>query len=161
MAERPEVAEHLLARLRAVCLGLPEAYEEPAWAGTRWRIRTRTFAHVIRIDGGWPPAYARAAGSAGPLTVLTFRSSGPELHALGASRHPFFRPVWFDDIVGMVLDDDTDWEEVGELLTESFCLLAPPGGGCRRRQATSTRRRGQRSGSGEAADKAGADERVT
>jgi hypothetical protein len=27
--------------------------------------------------------------------------------------------------VGMVLDDDTDWAEVAELLIESYCLLAP------------------------------------
>jgi hypothetical protein len=25
----------------------------------------------------------------------------------------------------MVLDDDTDWEEVRELVTESYCVLAP------------------------------------
>jgi hypothetical protein len=24
-----------------------------------------------------------------------------------------------------VLDDDVDWDEVAELLTESYCLLAP------------------------------------
>ena len=27
--------------------GSPEAREEQAWVGTRWRIRTRTFAHVL------------------------------------------------------------------------------------------------------------------
>ena len=57
--------------------------------------------------------------------MLTFRSSGPELDALAAAGHPFFRPVWFPDIVGMVLDDDVDWDEVAELLTESYCVLAP------------------------------------
>lgn len=25
----------------------------------------------------------------------------------------------------MVVDDDTGWDEVAELLTESYCLLAP------------------------------------
>jgi hypothetical protein len=25
----------------------------------------------------------------------------------------------------MVLDDHTDWEEVAELMTESYCVLAP------------------------------------
>ena len=78
MIERPEVAPETVAALRAVCLALPEAYEEPAWVGTRWRIRTRTFAHVVVIDDGSPPAYARAAGSDGPLTVVTFRGAGQE-----------------------------------------------------------------------------------
>ncbi|MCW2798958.1 MAG: hypothetical protein JWQ70_430, partial [Aeromicrobium sp.] len=41
-----EVPPEILDRLRPICLGLPEAYEEPAWTGTRWRVRTRTFAHV-------------------------------------------------------------------------------------------------------------------
>jgi hypothetical protein len=25
----------------------------------------------------------------------------------------------------MVLDDDTDWDEVDEVVTESYCVLAP------------------------------------
>lgn len=29
------------------------------------------------------------------------------------------------DVVGMVLDPDVDRTELAELLTESFCLLAP------------------------------------
>ncbi len=125
MTDHADVPLEVVARLRAVCLALPEAYEEPAWVGTRWRIRERTFAHVVMIDAGWPPAYARAAGTDGPAIVLTFRSSGPELHALGGAGHPFFRPRWATDIVGMVLDADADWDEVAELLTESYCVLAP------------------------------------
>ena len=56
---------------------------------------------------------------------LTFRSSGPELNVLANSPHPFFKPVWFENIVGLIIDDDTDWDEVQELLTESYCVLAP------------------------------------
>lgn len=29
------------------------------------------------------------------------------------------------NVVGIVLDDDVDWEEVSELLTESYCIMAP------------------------------------
>ena len=121
-----EVPAPIIARLRSICLALPDAQQEDAWVGTRWRVRRKTFAHVLAVENGWPPAYARAAGSDGPLLALTFRSSGPELEALSASGHPFFKPVWFPDIVGMVLDDESDWEEVAELLTESYCVLAPP-----------------------------------
>ncbi len=70
---RGDAAPEIVAELRSVCLALPQAYEEDAWVGTRWRVRTRTFAHVVAIDGGWPRAYARAAGTVGPATVLTFR----------------------------------------------------------------------------------------
>ena len=111
--------------VRRLCLALPEVVEEQAWVGTRWVVRKRNVAHVVAIDAGWPPAYARALGSDGPAVVLTFRSSGPELDALTAAGLPFFKPVWFPDIVGLVLDDDTDWDEVAELVTDSYCLLAP------------------------------------
>ena len=125
MAQHTEVADEILAALRSVCLELPEAQEEQAWVGTRWVIRKKNFAHVLTIDSGWPPAYARAAGSDGPITVLTFRSSGPELDAFGNAGHPYFRPVWFPDIAGMVIEDDIDWDMVAELLRHSYCVMAP------------------------------------
>jgi hypothetical protein len=80
------------------------------------------------IEAGWPPAYARAVGTDtadGPITVMTFQSSGPELDAFSHIGYPYFRPPWRPGIVGMVLDANVDWDEVGELLVESYCLLAP------------------------------------
>jgi hypothetical protein len=80
---------------------------------------------VLVVEDGWPPAYARAAATAGPLTVVMFRSSGAELEVLRRSGAPFFAPVWRDDEVGMMLADDVDWDEVAELITESYCAQAP------------------------------------
>lgn len=120
-----EVPPEMVDRLRSACAELPEAYEEAAWVGIRWRVRKHTFAHVLAVDGGWPPAYARAAKNDGPITVLTFQSSGEELEVFSRIGHPYFRPVWRPGIVGMVLDGDTDWTEVAELVTEGYCLLAP------------------------------------
>ena len=120
-----DVAAEVVDRLSTICLSLPESRQEHAWVGTRWRIRQHTFAHVVKIEDGWPPAYAKAAASDGPLTVLTFQSSGDELQALSNVGHPYFRPPWRPGIVGRVLTDDVDWTEVAELITESYCLLAP------------------------------------
>lgn len=120
-----DVSHEVESALRTVCLALPEAYEEQAWVGTRWMVRKKTFAHVLLVDGGWPPAYAKAARTDGPATLLMFRSSGAEAHALRTMGPPFFAPVWRADEVGMVLDAAVDWDEVVELLTESYCLLAP------------------------------------
>jgi hypothetical protein len=120
-----EVPEPIVDRLRAICAGLPEAREEQAWVGTRWRIGKQTFGHLVTIADGYPPVYARVAGTDGPITVLTFQSSGEELDALSKVGHPFFRPPWRPRIVGMFVDDDTNWDEVAELVTESYCLLAP------------------------------------
>lgn len=113
-------------RLRAICLALPEAHEEPAWTGTRWRVRTKTFAHVIEVDEGSPPSLAKVRDVVPlPATVVTFRSTGEELAALRAAGHPFCYVGFGRDAMAMALDDRTDWDEVRELLTESYCLLAP------------------------------------
>jgi hypothetical protein len=114
-----------LERVRAAAMALPDAYEEPAWVGTRWRVRGRTFAHLLVIRDGKPAGYARAYGADGPVTVLMFRSSGPELEALRHVGLPFFAPPWRGDEVGLVVDDGTDWDEVRELVTESYCVQAP------------------------------------
>ena len=44
-----DVPKALEARVRSLCLALPDAHEEAAWVGTRWRIRTKTFAHVLGL----------------------------------------------------------------------------------------------------------------
>jgi hypothetical protein len=129
VAESANLPAELVASVRAVCLRLPEAHEEPAWVGIRWRVGKRTFAHLLAIESGWPPAYARAAATDGPVRVLTFRSPSPERDALCTMGQPFFKPAWGPDVMGLVLDGGVnpgvDWNEVAELITESYCLLAP------------------------------------
>jgi hypothetical protein len=117
--------DRVVGRLRSICLALPEAYEEPAWVGVRWRVRSRTFGHVLSIDQGWPPAYARAAATDGPAHVLMFRSTGAELEALRSAGAPFFSTPWRRDEIGVALTDRTDWVEIAELVTESYCTQAP------------------------------------
>ena len=38
---------------------------------------------------------------------------------------PYFKTGWGVNVVGIVLDDDTEWTELAELLTDSYCLQAP------------------------------------
>ncbi|MFE0172388.1 MmcQ/YjbR family DNA-binding protein [Streptomyces sp. NPDC059002] len=121
-----EVPLDVLTHLRTVCLNLPDAHEEPAWIGTRWRIRTATFAHVYLTD--WTRSAspsARAIATEGLTTTLTFRSHGEEFEALTNAGAPFFRLSWGRNVVGMRLDGATDWAEVAELLTESYRVQAP------------------------------------
>lgn len=125
MTRPADVPPEVLDRLRPICLGLPETYEEAAWVGTRWRIRKRTFAHVLSVDPDHQMAYARAAETDQPICVLTFHSPGDEIAGLVSGGHPFFKPAWSPSVVGMVLDGGEDWDEIAELLTESFRLLAP------------------------------------
>ena len=119
------IPNDVLTKLRAACLGLPDAHEEKAWVGIRWCIRKKNFGHVVMIHEGWPPAYALATGSDGPACGLTFRLSASKLVAPRFARRPFFRLVWFPNIAGLLLDDSVDWDGVESLLTLSYCVLAP------------------------------------
>jgi len=110
-----DVPDGIVRRVRAACAHLPEAYEEQPFLRVRWRIRGRTLADVVTVD--------RAEG---PITCMYVHSAEPELSALVASGDPFY-PGWGGGLVAMVLREDgtTDWDEVKELVTDSYCLLAP------------------------------------
>ena len=112
--EYADVAPAIENRMRSLCLAFPEVVERPAWAGTQWRTRNRMFAHVLAVDF-----------ADGPVTVLIFRSSGQELNALRGSGDPFFRPAWGVDAVGMVIEPGADWRKISELVTDSYCTVAP------------------------------------
>ena len=122
---RIEPDAEVVARLGTIALALPEAYEEDAWTGTRWRIRAKTFAHVMVGQEGFESSFRAITGVADPTTLLTFRATGDELLALVHTGLPFYKPPWSSTIVGMVVDDDTDWAEVAELLAESYRFCAP------------------------------------
>jgi YjbR len=113
-ATRVPVPPAIVQRVRLACAHLPEAYEEQPFDGFRWRIRGRTLADL-----------ETRVGEIGTLTCVTFHA-GEEGDSLIAVGHPFY-PGWGPGLVAMVLTDDatTDWDDVRELLTESYCLLAP------------------------------------
>jgi predicted DNA-binding protein (MmcQ/YjbR family) len=120
---RPEPDPQFVARVGEVALSLPEAHEEDAWTGVRWRIRQRTFAHVVALHHD--DAVERLGITDGrKVTVVTLRSAGEERAALRAIGAPYL-DSWTDDVVAVVLDEDTDWSELGELLVESYRLMAP------------------------------------
>lgn len=114
MLNQVTVSLAIVQRVRAACAHLPEAYEEQPFGGFRWRIRGRTLAELKAWEA-----------EEGTLTRVTFHA-GAEGYHLVATGHPFY-PGWGPGLVAMVLTDDekTDWEDLRELLTESYCLLAP------------------------------------
>ncbi|QIG43864.1 MmcQ/YjbR family DNA-binding protein [Nocardioides anomalus] len=122
---RTEPTAEVVARVGETASRLPEAVEEEAWTGVRWRVRGATFAHVLVAQQGYTSAYREATGVTEPTTVLTFRSAGDELLALTHAGPPFWKPAWSPTAMGMVLDDATDWAEVAELVTDSYRCCAP------------------------------------
>ena len=120
-----DLSPDLVERVGAICLALPEAHEHDAWIGVSWRIRQRTFAHLARVDAPDGLVFSRAVPVRPPVDVITFRSTGDELDALVHGGFPFYKPSWSPTVVGLVLTPALDWHELEELLTESYCLLAP------------------------------------
>lgn len=113
-------------RLRSICGTLPDAYEERAWVGVRWRIRAKTFAHACAVEPGNPTSDAvRIFAPDRPLDVVSFRVPADDVAGLSAMGFPFYRPGWGANVVGLVLTADTDWDEVAELLTDSYRIQAP------------------------------------
>ena len=110
-ADRPLVPEQMVLRIGAVLGALPQTVEEPAWVGVRWRVGQATVAHVF--------------GGEDQLFRITFRAEPDEVMAFEHLGSPYFRAGWGRNVVGMILDDDTDWAELAELLTDSYCLQAP------------------------------------
>ena len=115
MTDYVDVDPGVLRQLGERCLALPEAWDEPAWTGHRVLVRKKNFAHV----------FALCEDEDTVKTIVAVRSPDDERDALLATGHPFFLLGWGRDAVGMVLDDHTDWDEVTEIVTESYCVLAP------------------------------------
>jgi len=111
MPERPLVPEEMVLRIGEILTALPECEEENAWVGTRWRVGSATVAHVF--------------GGEDQLFRITFRGEPDEVIAFEHLGAPYFRASWGGNVIGLLLDDDTDWEELAELLTDSYSLHAP------------------------------------
>ena len=111
ISDRPPVPEEWVLRIGEVMAVLPECEEAAAWVGTCWRIGAATVAHVF--------------GGEDQLFRITFRAEPDEVLAFQHLGAPYFKASWGGNVVGLLLDADTDWEEVAELLTDSYCLQAP------------------------------------
>jgi hypothetical protein len=117
-----EVPQDIVERVRALCLALPEVTVRVDHSLTRTRstaesfdIRRRAFCLLVAPeDPARPPV---------PLRVL--RVDPDDRPALLSVGHPFFVSRAGRDRIRVLLTDDTDWEEIRELVTESYRLLAP------------------------------------
>jgi YjbR len=117
-----DIGEGFVERIRALCLALPEvtARVDDSLSPARstaysYEIRRRSFCLLVAREG--------AAGQTVPLLVLRARSG--EREALVSIGYPFFASRAGHDRIVVVLTGDTDWEEIRELVTESYRILAP------------------------------------
>lgn len=111
VSDRPDVPEEILDRLEQIMSGFPKARREDAWVGQRWRVGTSTIAHVF--------------GGEDQLFRIVFHGEPDEVAAFEHLGHPYFRAGWGANVIGMIVDDETDWQELTELLTDSYRVQAP------------------------------------
>lgn len=103
--------------VRKACASLPEVTDEEVRGRVVFRIRKRVFLNLLAVDD---PAGNR-------VSIVSLKVEPSELAALIANGHPYFRlgssqaAGW----VGVVIDQDTDWSELQELATDSYCFAAP------------------------------------
>jgi len=101
-----------LARLRRLCLALPQAEERRTWDCATFRVRARIFAmHVA-----W-------AGEA----VWCKAPPGVQAMLVEVAPERFFVPPYVGcrGWIGVRLDRATDWRELAELIERSWRMTAP------------------------------------
>jgi predicted DNA-binding protein (MmcQ/YjbR family) len=103
-----------VARIRAIAMALPEAEEKPFGGHTSapaFRVRDKFFV-MLNEDGSEMNVKA-PKGAQGILVA-----SDPE-------RFYVPRYVGPKGWVGVRVGVSADWDEVAEMITESYCLIAP------------------------------------
>lgn len=107
-----------IARLREICLALPEAHEVEAWGEPTFRVRNKVFAMY---------ASAGTHHGAGRPGVWCKASFGNQSLLVQSAPSRYFVPpyVGVRGWVGIFLDDGPDWPEVGALMEDSYRLVAP------------------------------------
>ncbi len=105
--------EDPLDQIRAICLALPEATEGGGVGNPSFRVRDRIFAMQHGVDGR-RSVWCKAPPGVQPALV----DSRPE---------QFFVPpyVGCHGWIGLWLDVELDWEEVADLVEESYRMTAP------------------------------------
>jgi YjbR protein len=117
-----EVPEDIVERVRTLCLALPEVTVRVDYS----LIRARSTAHSFDIRRRSFCLLVAREGPAGkPVPLLVLRADAEERKALLSIGRPFFAPRASRDRIGVLLTDDTDWEEIRELVIESYRVLAP------------------------------------
>ncbi len=105
-----------LEQVRAICLALPEAEEKEAWGMPTFRVRGKLFAHFAdnHHDDGRVALWLKPEPGVRDLLV----EAAPER---------FFVPAYVGPRgwVGLRVDGEVDWDEVVDLVEDSWPQIAP------------------------------------
>jgi predicted DNA-binding protein (MmcQ/YjbR family) len=116
MTKRPAEVRHL-ARLTEICLSLPEASCERHGSHAAYRVRKKVFAYFLDSHHG-----------DGKVAVAFKAVTGENTKLVALDRTRFYLPAYIGPKGWAALRLDTgnlDWDEVAELVRDSFRLVAP------------------------------------
>ena len=104
--------EHL-AELGRICLAFPEATEQETWESATFRVRGKIFAMT--------------SGDESRSEVWCKAGVGVQAMLIAADSRRFFSPPYVGPKgwIGIRFNEETDWEEVSDLIEESYRLVAP------------------------------------
>lgn len=112
------MARSPLARIRSLCLALPEAHEVEAWGEPTFRVRNKLFA-----------MFANAGNHHGEGRCSVWVKSTPVNQdlLLHSDADRFFKPPYVGPSgwIGVYLDNQPDWKAVAEILRDGYALTAP------------------------------------
>ncbi len=106
----------VLARVRRMCLALPEAHEKLAWGAPTFRVRDRQFAMYLDDHHG-----------DGRLALWCKAPAGAQEALVGADPGRFFVPPYVGPRgwLGIRLDEGLDWGIVAGLVRDGYLEAAP------------------------------------
>lgn len=105
----------ILAKLRSICLELPEAVERETWGDPTWRVRDRIFAmQKGNVEGGTPSLWLKV-------------HEDTRVGLLGSDPRRFFIPPYVGSKgwVGVTLTSAPPAALLTQLIRESYQLIAP------------------------------------
>ena len=114
----PTLAEVALERTQAIVARLPDVERSDNPLGCYFLVRRRIFAQVATVTG------TRSQSA----TIVALKPNPDEREALIAIGHPYFSRGPWDNRLGRIavrIETSTDWDEIAELVTDSYRLTAP------------------------------------
>lgn len=107
-----------VARLRTICLELPEAHEVEAWGTPTFRVRNKLFAMYASAD--------THHGAGRPAVWICSNGAQQDL-AIHAKPDRYFKPPYVGPSgwIGAWLDRNPPWREIAELLRDGYRRRAP------------------------------------
>lgn len=105
-----------LARLRRICLSLPETHEKVAWGAPTFRVNNKLFVHYRNNHHG-----------DGRIAAWCKSLQNDQMDLVESDPKVFFVPPYVGPSgwVGVRLDKRPEWSVVSDIVEQAYRLVAP------------------------------------